>query len=812
MTNTEKNPLILAIDDDLDVLRLIDHYLTSGGYDVITAETGTEGLEIADETKPDLILLDVVMPEMDGYEVCTALQQNDRTSNIPIVFVTIRGDDHDQNSALAMGAVDYVVKPIQKEVLLEKVILHQETANRWKQLDNNLPTQHESGSTRDFAGFIDYFVEQHVLSEKAKQGLSEVTSSEIYSLTADVGIGGRVVARYIADFLNLPYVAQVEPDDVRLGVLSGPFCKTNHVIPVSETYGENAFVLSNPFEWKLLDMLGELLDAEVKPTLLVSEPDSIEMLVAFTTSETTQTTVKAGNSRLGKFAKIGLEKGAIVSVAESILNKAVFERASDIHIEPKQSKCVVRFRVDGELKEVYSMENENGAQLISRLKLIGGLDVAESRRPQDGGCGIVINKRDFSLRMSTTSTPNGESIAIRLLEPYAKPRGLKHMGMTESQVNTSRELAACPGGGIVVVGPTGCGKTTTIFNLLSTVDYNLRSVLSVEDPVEYQIHFANQQQVNEKAGITFEALLKAAVRQDPDVLFIGEIRDPHSAKIAMDFSSTGHLTVTSLHTSNATTAIARLERLGIDRSAMSESIIGVIAQRLMKKLCVHCREVVPISEEEVRMLSPFTDQVPTQVAHPCGCPACNNTGYYGCEGTYEILEFDGAISEMIRSGISIAEIRYFIRNRGDYLISNHAVEKVKDLVCAPEDAYEKVLVEEIKLKGLQPGNSNAGVSISSAGQAPNHTGSTSASKGAASILIVEDDEDTRNLIVRIVQDQGYSVQGSIRSGYFRYRNAQYGWFPTRSSNATERDRTSTSVPHLPRRFGRRRKRINFGGG
>lgn len=421
MTNTEKTPLILAIDDDQDVLRLIDHYMTSSGYDVITAEMGVEGLEIADETKPDLILLDVVMPEMDGYEVCTALQQNDRTSNIPIIFVTIRGDEQEQISALAMGAVDYLIKPIRKDTLLEKVSLHLETSMRWKQLDNNLPTQHKTGSTRDFDGFIDYFAEQHVLSEKAKQRYSEVTSSEIYSVTADTGISGRVVARYIADFLNLPYVAQVEPDDIRLGVLSAPFCKTNHVIPVSEVYGENAFVLSNPFEWKLLDMLGELLDAEVKPTLLVSEPDSIEMLVACTTSESKQTTVKMGGN-LSKFAKIGLEKGAIVSVAESILNKAVFERSSDIHIEPKQSKCVVRFRIDGELKEFYSMESDTGVQLVSRLKLMGGLDVAESRRPQDGACAMVINKRNFNLRMSTTSTPNGESLAIRLLDRIPSQR------------------------------------------------------------------------------------------------------------------------------------------------------------------------------------------------------------------------------------------------------------------------------------------------------------------------------------------------------------------------------------------------------
>ena len=184
------------------------------------------------------------------------------------------------------------------------------------------------------------------------------------------------------------------------------------------------------------------------------------------------------------------------------------------------------------------------------------------------------------------------------------------------------------------------------------------------------------------------------MRQDPDVLFLGEIRDDYSATTAMNFASTGHLTITSLHTSNTTTAIFRLERLGIDRRTMADSFIGIIAQRLLKKLCPYCKKIVPISEEERKMLLSYTAEIPLKVAHPAGCSRCNNTGYYGREGIYEILDFDRQISEAVRSNITISEIRSLARKRGDYLISHHALEKVKKLIFPPKDVYENVLVEK----------------------------------------------------------------------------------------------------------------------
>jgi type IV pilus assembly protein PilB len=276
------------------------------------------------------------------------------------------------------------------------------------------------------------------------------------------------------------------------------------------------------------------------------------------------------------------------------------------------------------------------------------------------------------------------------------------------------------------------------------VDTKTRSLISVEDPVEYRIPEANQQQVNEKAGVTFDALLKSSVRQDPDILYLGEIRDPFSARISVDFASTGHMTISTLHTNNATTAIFRLERLGVSREVMSEGLLGIIAQRLLKKLCPHCKRVAPITAREAEMLRPFLDEPPAYVAHPVGCPKCRE-GYFGREGVYEIIAFDADLLERIRTGVPISELREFIHRRGDYLISHHAAQKVKDLVFPVKDVYDKILVEEIQLSPKEEE-----IKAEQKGETPQKT-------GAPRILVVEDDEDNQLLISRILTAQGYDV-------------------------------------------------------
>jgi CheY-like chemotaxis protein/GTPase SAR1 family protein len=374
------------------------------------------------------------------------------------------------------------------------------------------------------------------------------------------------------------------------------------------------------------------------------------------------------------------------------------------------------------------------------------MNIAEKRKPQDGALAAIIDNRTHNLRLATTPTVHGESLIVRLLNVYAKPKDLKELGMTDEQSNNLIDLSNRTQGLILIVGPIGSGKTTTIYSLLHKIDHKTRSIISIEDPVEYRIPFVNQEQVHEKGGVSFESLLKSVVRQDPDILFLGEIRDNYSAKTAMNFASTGHLSITTLHTSNSTTAIFRLERLEIDRGTMADSILGVVAQRLLKKLCPHCKKIAQISREDEEMLSSFTDEIPIKVAHPVGCPKCNNTGYHGREGIYEILNIDAEISEMVRSNISISEIRSFALKRGDFLISHHALEKVKNLILSPRDVYEKVLVEEADFQKATPE-----IIV------PRTRPPEEKREDKKRILIVEDDKVSRVMISQLLENSGYIV-------------------------------------------------------
>lgn len=769
--NSKAKPLILSIDDEPDTLRLIKRILTRSGYDVMTADSGLKGLEAINEVKPSLILLDIMMPEMNGYEFCSRLQKKSDTAYIPVIFVTALGDEQDKARAFSVGGVDYLVKPIEKDVLRRKVRQHIKTDARWKALKRDTVIWHEGIQPADFIQFKEFLFDQLKLNPDKKYTFFNISPSKIYKISSEIGINNSKMAQYIAKFLKLPYVSPINPEDVQLGVLPTPFCKSNHVVAVSppaspgrerwragDASSKRAFVLSNPFDGDHLENLKKFTGVDKTSKLIISEPENIDMLFRYGASAAAEEIVKVEDEpKLEKPVietaikppESEIKKQPIVYIANTILAKAVSEKASDIHILPKEKTTVIRYRIDGDLKEIFVLKKQTGVKIISRFMVLGGLDIGEKRRPQDGAFAVTIDERTFNLRLSTTLTPNGESIVIRILEPYAKPREMQELGMTDKQVNALLKMANRSDGLILVVGPTGSGKTTTIYSLLHNIDCETRNLISVEDPVEYRIPFANQQQVNERVGVTFEALLKSTVRQDPDILFMGEVRDRYSAKMSLDFASTGHLTMTTLHTSNATTAIFRLERLEIDRSAMADTILAVVAQRLLKKLCPHCKKIEPISKEETRMLSPFTPVIPSRVAHPVGCLKCNNSGYYGREGIYEVLQFDAEISEMVRSNRPISEIRSFAQKRGDYLESQHAIEKVKNLIFTPKDVYEKVLVEEIKLKRLEPEKTTRKTALVETETADQ-----------ASILVVDDDQDTRELIALFLKNRGYSVTTS----------------------------------------------------
>lgn len=719
--NEVKDPqksLIMSVDDDKTIQTIIKRYLTNNGYEMIFANNGAEALQVLEQTKPDLILMDVMMPVMDGYEVCSALQESEDTACIPVVFVTAEGQDQDKARAFAAGAVDYLVKPFTKEALLEKVRTCLEKRSRWRELRQYAAVGDASASSR-FHDFKEYVAKRISLPEAMRDQIADAGPLQCYEVFLSAGIPPRQVAKMISEFLDITYVPFMNHEDVRLGVLPTPFCKANFVVPVSADAGKLNFIVANPFDEELLDRMVNTAVADEDSRFLVTEPRNIEFLFLSDCAE-----------------------NSIAHFSKSILDAAVSERASDIHIEPKPDSVVVRYRVDGDLIDMLMLSPAVAIRLISRFKVLAGMDITQQRKPQDGAFSGTMGSRTFKMRLATASTPNGESLVIRLLEPNIKPKSLDELGMASKQVDDLMEITNRNQGLILIVGPTGSGKTTTLYSLLFRMDRGKRSLISVEDPVEYQIPFANQQQVNEKGGVTFDSLLKAAVRQDPDLLFMGEMRDTISAQTAINFASTGRLTLSTLHTFNATNAIFRLQRLGLDSGSIADTVLCIVAQQLLKKLCSHCKSVVPISEKEREMLAPYTLQMPDTVAHPVGCPQCNETGYFGREGLYEIIRFDPTIANMIRSGEPVSEIRATLLRRGDLLMSWHAAEKVRKHLFAPDDV-DKVLAEDSDLR--QP----------EAQVAPEPSDVTPGT--AACVLLVGNHEDAQMRVSSVLEKDGYQV-------------------------------------------------------
>ena len=331
----------------------------------------------------------------------------------------------------------------------------------------------------------------------------------------------------------------------------------------------------------------------------------------------------------------------IIRMINALLTQASRDGASDIHIEPFESYSVVRFRVDGTLRDVVRPRRELHAALVSRIKILAQLDIAEKRLPQDGRIALRIGGRPIDVRVSTLPTGHGERAVLRLLDKEAGRLDLSKLGMSSATLVNFDKLVHQPHGIVLVTGPTGSGKTTTLYAALSRLDASTTNILTVEDPIEYDLEGVGQTQVNAKIDMTFSKALRSILRQDPDVIMIGEIRDLETAQIAVQASLTGHLVLATLHTNDAVSAITRLIDMGIEPFLLSSSLLGVVGQRLVRKLCPQCRQPDPLSKGW----------------RAVGCLACNRTGFQGRSGIYELLAIDDDIRGFIHRNAPEGEVR-----------------------------------------------------------------------------------------------------------------------------------------------------------
>ncbi len=350
----------------------------------------------------------------------------------------------------------------------------------------------------------------------------------------------------------------------------------------------------------------------------------------------------------------------IIRLINALITEAIKENASDIHVEPFESRLSIRFRVDGVLREVLEPPRQIASLLVSRIKVMAQLDIAEKRLPQDGRIALKVANRPVDIRVSTLPSGHGERVVMRLLDKQAGRLDLKQLGMGDKVEKRLENMIQKPHGIILVTGPTGSGKTTTLYAMLSLLNDASRNILTVEDPVEYDLDGIGQTPVNTKVDMTFAKGLRAILRQDPDVVMVGEIRDGETAQIAVQASLTGHLVLSTLHTNSAVGAITRLQDMGVEPFLLSSTLLGVISQRLVRKLCPECKSVTQLDVEQVNGFEISGDDVIYQAN---GCPACLQTGFKGRTGIYEMIEIDETLSTMIHDSTSQAKLERYCRTQ-----------------------------------------------------------------------------------------------------------------------------------------------------
>jgi len=353
----------------------------------------------------------------------------------------------------------------------------------------------------------------------------------------------------------------------------------------------------------------------------------------------------------------------IIKLINALLTEAIKVNASDIHVETFEHDLKVRFRVDGVLREVLSPSKKLAPLLVSRIKVMAKLDIAEKRVPQDGRIALKIANRGVDVRVSTIPSSHGERVVMRLLDKQAGRLDFSHLGMPKKMMQKMSDILHKPHGIILVTGPTGSGKTTTLYAGLTLLNNSSRNILTVEDPIEYLLDGIGQTQVNTKVDMTFARGLRAILRQDPDVVMVGEIRDLETAQIAVQASLTGHLVLSTLHTNTASGAVTRLRDMGIEPFLLSSSLLGVLAQRLVRTLCSNCKREAAANDKECELMG-FDSNNPPQIFHAEGCNECNHSGYRGRQGIFELLLVDEEVREKIHNASGELEIEKYARESG----------------------------------------------------------------------------------------------------------------------------------------------------
>ncbi len=527
-----------------------------------------------------------------------------------------------------------------------------------------------------------------ISEEQLKEALQyqKSTGKKIGEVLIELGFASKDNINEVLEFqLGIPYVDLLEydVDTNAIAAINESLAKRHKLLPIKITDTQIYVAMEDPLNIFAIDDIRIYSGKEVIP-MLADEIQLNRSIDIYYGKQQSANTVERYKKEHQQEEDVGIvedesdnsiKNAPIVKLVNMFLEQGVHNRASDIHIEPYESKVRVRYRIDGILKELFEYEKSILPAILARIKIISGLDISEKRKPQDGRISANVDGKDFDIRVSILPTTHGEKVVMRLNSQEGFSIGKAHLGFFPDDLQKFDDMLSNPHGIILVTGPTGSGKSTTLYTALNEINNENINIVTVEDPVESKIEGINQVQVNEKVGLTFATALRSILRQDPDVIMLGEIRDKETAEIAVKASITGHLVVSTLHTNDAPSSVVRLIDMGIEPFLISASVVGVIAQRLVRKLCPKCRKLKQANDKEKVILG-LSEHENAEIYEAVGCHVCNNTGYSKRIGIYEIMPIDQEIRSGINRGLNSYDIRKIAINNGMKTLKNNAARLV----------------------------------------------------------------------------------------------------------------------------------------
>jgi len=505
-----------------------------------------------------------------------------------------------------------------------------------------------------------------------------------HGAVSDEDVSRALAAAASMDFVDLNQIAI--PQEI-IELLPAATARRYKVIPINLNESQLLMATSNPLDFDTFDAVGHLLKRDIDFVCATPSQINTALIKYYGTAEEAVSglehtlgaeEIQFGDGPATSEGSTDTGDAPVIKMVSLLLLEAHKMRASDIHLEPLEKRFRVRFRIDGVLHEMTNPPKKLQSAITSRIKIMtGSMSIAEKRLPQDGRIQVKIGKKSIDLRVSTIPTNHGESIVMRILDKSSLMLGLPELGFLSDDQEIFERMLSLPDGILLVTGPTGSGKTTTLYGCLNYINKPDRKIITVEDPVEYQMNGINQVQVNADIGMSFPAALRSMLRQAPNIIMIGEIRDVETANIAINASLTGHLVFSTLHTNDAPSAVARLVDIGVQPFLVSSSVRAIMAQRLVRKLCNACKEPSELTEAEMRALRIDANQLSeATIMRPVGCDKCRNLGYKGRMGIFEIFVIDDEVRFMVNERASTLQLRKRARELGMRTLREDGVRKV----------------------------------------------------------------------------------------------------------------------------------------